>query len=468
MTNSAAGFKTLIPAQPDRGVGVMPTIDTDRSGGPNDGRIYLAYSDLGAGGAADFDVLVRSSSDGGVTWSAPVVVHDDGGTNSQFLPWVDVDQQTGQVVAVWYDARNDANNKQVEVFLAASSDGGATWAANILVSDNPSDMSVDNPSRYLGNFLEDIGVASLGGMAFPVWADNSESGGDLDYYTDQVSIAFDALPVCDANGPYTAECGLPKLLDGSASKDPDGGVLTFDWSGPFAGSPLLGGGPKPSVTFVSPTGAKAVGLTVTDDEGNPVACSSNVNVIDTIAPDLTVPADVTAECASPNGTAVDIGDAIVGDFCDKNIVATNNAPALFPPGSTNVTWTATDDDGNQSGAVQSVLIEDTTPPVIDCGAPATITPSDAPIAFTATASDVCEGPLQPVIVDYARTGLVERQPTVVACAAAYLVGVGLVGTGMILERIARVRLEVTRLLYLSTPGARRTLVAPAGSPPEVP
>ena len=50
VTNSAAGFKTLIPAQPDRGVGVMPTIDTDRSGGPYDGRIYLAYGDLGAGG----------------------------------------------------------------------------------------------------------------------------------------------------------------------------------------------------------------------------------------------------------------------------------------------------------------------------------------------------------------------------------------------------------------------------------
>jgi hypothetical protein len=188
VTNSTAGFKTSIPAQPDRGVGVMPTIDTDRSGGPYDGRIYLAYSDLGAGGGADFNVLVMSSSDGGVTWTAPVIVHDDGGTNSQFLPWLDVDQQTGQVVSVWYDARNDVNNKKVEVFLAASDDGGVTWRPNVLVSDSPSDMSVDNSSRYLGNFLEYIGVASLGGTAFPVWADNSESGGDLDYYTDQVPI----------------------------------------------------------------------------------------------------------------------------------------------------------------------------------------------------------------------------------------------------------------------------------------
>ena len=59
--------------------------------------------------------------------------------------------------------------------------------------------------------------------------------------------------------------------------------------------------------------------------------------------------------------------------------------------------------------------------------------------------------IAPVVVEFVDTGLVERQPTVVACTAAYLVGAGLVGTGMILERIARVRLEVTRLLYLATP-----------------
>jgi glycosyltransferase involved in cell wall biosynthesis len=70
----------------------------------------------------------------------------------------------------------------------------------------------------------------------------------------------------------------------------------------------------------------------------------------------------------------------------------------------------------------------------------------------------------PVVIDYARTGLVERQPTVVACAAAYLVGLGLVGTGMILERVTRVRMEVTRLLYLATPAPDRRLVAPPSNP----
>ncbi len=57
----------------------------------------------------------------------------------------------------------------------------------------------------------------------------------------------------------------------------------------------------------------------------------------------------------------------------------------------------------------------------------------------------------PIVVEYARTGLVSRLPTLLAATAAYLAGGGLVGTGMILERVTRVRLEVTRLLYLSNP-----------------
>jgi hypothetical protein len=395
VTNSSAGFKTSIPAQPDRGVGVMPTIDTDRSGGPNNGRIYLAYSDLGAGGANDFDVLVRSSSDGGLTWTTAVVVHDDGGTNSQFLPWVDVDQQTGKVVAVWYDARNDANNKKVEVFLAVSDDGGLTWRPNVLVSDSPSDMSVDNPSRYLGNFLEYIGVASLGDVAFPVWADNSESPGDLDYYTDQIYVG--TAPVCDANGPYTAECGLPVALDGSGSSDPEGQALAYAWTGSFTPSPTAGS--MPTVVFGAPTGNKTVSLTVTDPDGETDSCQTTAQVQDTLAPSIQAPDDVTAECTSPNGTPVSLGSPIVSDKCDASPSISNDAPPLFPLGTTTVNWLATDADGNQGQDVQAVLVEDTTPPQVFCNSPATITPPDAPISFTATATDTC-GTVDVRVVDY--------------------------------------------------------------------
>jgi hypothetical protein len=209
-----------------------------------------------------------------------------------------------------------------------------------------------------------------------------------------------AIPICDANGPYQVECGVSATLDGSGSFDPDGGSLIYDWSGPFQGSPLAGGGANPSVVFPAPTGDKMVDLAVTDEEGNQAMCMANVSVFDTIPPFLTIPADVTAECASPSGTPVDIGKATASDQCDAEPLVQNNAPALFPLGSTLVNWTATDDEGNISGAIQQVIVEDTTPPELLCNAPATITPPDAPISFTATANDTCEGPLPTLVTEY--------------------------------------------------------------------
>ncbi len=57
----------------------------------------------------------------------------------------------------------------------------------------------------------------------------------------------------------------------------------------------------------------------------------------------------------------------------------------------------------------------------------------------------------PVVLDFIDTGLVERQPTLIAAAGAYLLGFGFIAIGVVLERIAQVRLEFVRLLYLALP-----------------
>ena len=122
--------------------------------------------------------------------------------------------------------------------------------------------------------------------------------------------------------------------------------------------------------------------------------------MDTTPPSINEPADVEAECAAPEGTPVDLGTATASDSCDPNPVITNDAPPLFQLGDTDVLWTATDDDGNQASATQSVLIVDTTPPDIACNAVSEITPPDAPISFTASATDQCYGPLTAEITSY--------------------------------------------------------------------
>jgi hypothetical protein len=187
-------------------------------------------------------------------------------------------------------------------------------------------------------------------------------------------------------------------LDGSGSWDADDDPLTYSWTGPFSPSPATG--VEPSVTFASPTGLKTVDLTV-DDGWDTDACSASVTVEDTIAPTIVAPEDITEECTSPEGTPVDdLGDPTVSDLCDADVDFTNDAPPLFALGETTVTWTATDDDLNSAQDTQTVTIEDTTPPVIACNNEPTIVPPDAPISFTATASDLCEGEIVPEITEY--------------------------------------------------------------------
>ncbi len=76
------------------------------------------------------------------------------------------------------------------------------------------------------------------------------------------SFEVNRIPLCDANGPYTAECGADTELDGSGSVDHDGDALTFSWSGAFEGG--TASGEMPSVVFPAPTGSKSVELAVSD------------------------------------------------------------------------------------------------------------------------------------------------------------------------------------------------------------
>ncbi len=64
-------------------------------------------------------------------------------------------------------------------------------------------------------------------------------------------------------------------------------------------------------------------------------------------------------------------------------------PRPYSLGDTGVTLTVTDDGGLADSCAATVTVVDATPPVLQCNTPATIVPPDAPISFTATATDAC-------------------------------------------------------------------------------
>ncbi|NJL28970.1 MAG: exo-alpha-sialidase [Thermoanaerobaculia bacterium] len=191
-TTNVGGFD-FIPAQNSRSVDAEAGLAFDANpSSPTFGRLYLVYTEEPTNENHDTQILVRTSTDTGATWSAPVQVNDDATTRSQFLPKIASDPTSGAISVCWHDARNSASNNQMQLFcsVANAAAGTPVFATNKQVSDG---ISQSNGSGV--EFGDYMGLAFGSGVAHPVWADTSNSTGDnpngttrFDAYTDKVSV----------------------------------------------------------------------------------------------------------------------------------------------------------------------------------------------------------------------------------------------------------------------------------------
>ncbi len=131
--------------------------------------------------------------------------------------------------------------------------------------------------------------------------------------------------------------------------------------------------------------------------GHTSTCGQTLNIVDTTPPTLSgVPANVSVECnavpAPASPTAADSCDPSV-DVTYDQIRVDGTCPAAY---TLSRTWTATDDCGNLASASQTVLVQDSVPPVIAVNtAPIVVVDqncsgSECVQIPTATATDGCD------------------------------------------------------------------------------
>jgi hypothetical protein len=151
--------------QPRRGIWNAPTLDVDRSGGPHNGRVYIAYGTLfSTPPGNDTDVWLNYSDNKGASWTSNTVAFT---TATEFLPWLAVDQDTGSVNVAYYTT-SGLPGTDCRLALASSIDGGASFTSTFVASQ-PTRSNVVN---YGGDMLEYIGLAARDGTAQAFWADN--------------------------------------------------------------------------------------------------------------------------------------------------------------------------------------------------------------------------------------------------------------------------------------------------------
>lgn len=407
-TTNVGGFDFL-PAQNQRSVDAEAGLAYDRSGGPRNGTAYLVYTDEAPDESHDFDIWVRSSTDDGATWSAPVQVNDDGTTRSNMLPRIALDQSNGDLGVTFYTARNDdgtgpnANdlngvaNDDVQLYGAFSFDGGGTWSTNLQISDGTTDGDVGG-GQQLGDYT---GSDFADGVLYPSWADSSNSTGDnpngtsaLDVYVAQVFA--DNSPPDVSVDDRAADEGETFTLTGHAT-DADGDVLAPSWtivpaSGTDTGAAcavLSGGDTLTPTVSCSDDGTYTATLAVTGSPTGPVSASGTI-AVGNVAPDVgaATPAPAVILEGDSAAFAADFEDRGFNDTYEATIdwgtgevpeavaaTTTTSGPpvdagslagshAYGDDGTFTITGTVLDDDGGSGSSSASLVVENVAPSAV--------------------------------------------------------------------------------------------------------
>jgi uncharacterized repeat protein (TIGR01451 family) len=142
---------------------------------PVSGALYAVYNDTVVGDKAN--VYLRQSINGGTTWSAPILVNNDGGTNDQWSPSVAVTPNGTKLIVSWYDRRNDPADSTIQRFAGVASlkSGTPKFGREFAVSPSFPVVVGQDPiinTVYMGDY--DMAAADSSGFYLP-WGDNRDS-----------------------------------------------------------------------------------------------------------------------------------------------------------------------------------------------------------------------------------------------------------------------------------------------------
>jgi len=206
----------------------------------------------------------------------------------------------------------------------------------------------------------------------------TDSSGNTATATRTVIVSDTTAPVITINGPNpaTVECGSGYVELGASAYDGcDGASLPVTITG----------------TVLTTKGTYSITYTATDSSGNTGTATRTVNVVDTIAPVITLRGanPMTIQC----GNGYTEPGATANDICDGSINVVITGTVATGLGTYVVTYQATDSSGNTATKTRTVNVVDSNGPVITLNGsdPMTVECGSGYVEPGATATDGCAG-----------------------------------------------------------------------------
>ncbi|MGB1100272.1 MAG: hypothetical protein ACPGYS_05125, partial [Flavobacteriales bacterium] len=204
----------------------------------------------------------------------------------------------------------------------------------------------------------------------------TDDAGNMASATQTITVEDTTAPeFTSVPADYTAECSDDLVFENATASDNcNGAEISVE-------SETIEGDAAGNYTIVRT-------FTATDDAGNSSSATQTITVQDTTAPELTVPADYTAECTDE----LTFAEASATDNCGTVTMALSEETIAGDCAGTFTlvrTFTATDDAGNSTSATQTITVVDTTAPELSIPADYTAECTDELVMDDATATDNC-------------------------------------------------------------------------------
>ncbi|MGA7732043.1 MAG: S-layer homology domain-containing protein, partial [Chloroflexia bacterium] len=172
---------------------------------PNNGHLYVAWTDNRNFNTNGTDVMYVKSTDGGATWSPQPIrlSHDPTGlVRDHHTPVITIGADS-RIHAFWMDRRLDPSNRFFHEWYSSSTDGGATWLPDVQVSDIPQDLNIGFPPGS-GNAAGDYwGIDTYLDTVYVAWND-TRFGNEQDIYVSRGYISSASGGTPTATPPTTS------------------------------------------------------------------------------------------------------------------------------------------------------------------------------------------------------------------------------------------------------------------------